>query len=100
MGFSAVVGRDEVEPGAGWRARAGVVVRSEGVEESEEATEPRIPGLEAPTDLAGALDDLARDVDEGVEEGPELHPQQPPALFVVLAGPTGTDRQQQGAPGF
>ena len=51
------------------------VMASEGVEEPEEGAEPGVPGLNAPADLPGAVDDLAGDLDEDLQEGAELHAQ-------------------------
>ena len=38
--------------------------------------------------------------DKSRQEGAEVHPQELPALLVVLGRPAGADRQQQGAPGL
>ena len=49
----------------------------------------RVPGQDAPADLAGAFYDLAGDLNESLEEGAEVHREQAPALLVVLGGPAG-----------
>ena len=93
-------GRAKVIRCAGRAAAGGVVMGLEGVGESEEDTEPRVPCQYAPSDLAGVSDDLAGDLDKRLAEGAELHRQQRPALLEVLVGPAAVDGQKKSAPCF
>jgi hypothetical protein len=54
----------------------GGLVGSEGVDEAEERWEPLVVGEDAPADAAAGGDDLAGDLDEGGEEGAEVHGEQ------------------------
>src|SRR3990172_11363169 len=48
--------------------------------------------------LASGADDLARNLNEGVQEGLELHPQHSMFLFLMLFPPTAILRQPQRPP--
>ena len=64
---------------------------SEGVEEAEERSQPWVVGEDAPSHAPAGGDDLAGDLDEGGEEGAEVHGEQAPALLVVALGPARAD---------
>jgi hypothetical protein len=61
---------------------------------------PGVPGLDAPADVAGCLDDLAGDVDQRGPEGVGLHGEQSVSLLLVLCLPAGGDGEHQRAPRF
>ena len=52
-----------------------------------------VPGLDARAYVAGCVDDLAGDVDQGGPEGAELHGEQSGSLLFVLRFPAGRDGQ-------
>lgn len=64
---------------------------SEGVEQAEERSQPGVVGEDAPPHASAGGDDLAGDLDEGGEEGAEVHREQASALLVVTLGPARGD---------
>src|SRR5664279_4309403 len=87
---SGLLGRRPVWP---WSDRSGglLVGWLEGVDQAEERAEPLVVSEDAPPHAPAGRDDLAGDLDEGLPEGPELHGEQAPALFVVALGPPWGD---------
>ena len=69
-----------------------VVARSvRGCRAGGRALEPWVVGEDAPAYASAGGDDLAGDVDEGGEEGAEVHGEQAAALLVVVFGPARGD---------
>src|ERR1035438_1896104 len=66
-------------------------VWSEGVEEAEERPQPWVVGEDAPPHAPAGGDDMGGDLDEGCEEGAEVHGEQAPPLLVVALGPARAD---------
>src|ERR1700681_2788043 len=64
---------------------------SEGVEQAEERSQPWVVGEDAPPHAPAGGDDLAGDLDEGGEEGAEVHGERASALLVVALGPARGD---------
>ena len=64
---------------------------SEGVGQAEGSVEPWVVGEDPSAHASAGGDDLAGDLYERLEEGAELHGEQPPALFVVALGPARGD---------
>ena len=77
--------------GPGWLSAA-AWRRSDGFEQAEERSEPRVVGEDAPPYAPAGGDDLGWDVDEGGQEGVEFHGEQAPPLLVVLFGPARVHR--------